>query len=97
MGLKNLIYFVIKRAKKYKYTEEEFESDLYFSIKQHKEKTESNKERETVYLLKLHENENKRLQSYNNRKEIKAGKKESYRMKKFKAWQERKRQYNRVN
>lgn len=37
------------------------------------------------------------MQSYKNRKEIKDGEKESYRTRKFKAWQKRKKAYNRVN
>lgn len=97
MGLKHLIFFCKKRAKKYNYTKEELESDIAVSVKEWEKEKSLNKKRESIYLSSLKENENKRLQSYKNRKEIKAGKRESYRVRKFKAWQKRKKAYNRVN
>lgn len=93
MGLKNLIYFAKQCAKRHRYTKKEFESDLKRRKEAWEEKRNDNKKRELVYLSTLNVNENKRFQSYKNRKEIKEGKKESYRIRKFKAWQERKKAY----
>lgn len=93
MGLKNLIYITKQRAKTHNYTKEEFETDVATRKIEWEKERILNKKREMVYLLTLHENENKRCQSYQYRKEIKAGKRESYRIRKFKAWQERKKSY----
>lgn len=97
MGLRHLMYFCKKRAKKYDFTPEELKSDFNFSKAEEDEKRLANVKRESIYLTLVRENTIKRMQSYKNRKEIKAGEKESYRTRKFKAWQKRKKAYNRVN
>lgn len=93
MGLKHLMFICKKRAKKHNYTQAEFESDFAFSQAEESKRHLANIKREKIYLSLLKENINKRFQSYKNRKEIKAGLKESYRIRKFKAWQKRKKSY----